>query len=196
MLLQIYFVQTSHPRVTEKERKGNCNLILNLFYFSLVHAHCGPVRLWHSERVEGIAVGLPSASFLPTRLQPGGCFLSTVSFNLCYFCPAYAGNSHLNRHAQYHTLTKTQQRTITQYAHFSITHTHTHHSLYLLVLDIWCDWSPLRPTLRLLAVMSSPSLLPHCPISFSAIMRASFTFGLVQRIKKQQPCLYTSNRTA
>lgn len=61
----------------------------------------------------------PLASFLPTRMQPGGCFLSAVSFNLCYFCPVYGENSHLIGRAQYCTATWAQQRSVRR--HFCIT---------------------------------------------------------------------------
>lgn len=63
---------------------------------------------------------MPLASFLPTRMEPGGCLMLAPRFNLC-FCPVYVENTHLNRHGQYHTLTQTQQCTIRNYAHFSIT---------------------------------------------------------------------------
>lgn len=125
--------------------------------------------LAHGERRErGAACVLTLlASFLPTRMQPGGCFLSAVSFNLCYFCPDCFENSHLNRHTQYHTLAQTQQRTIRHYAGSGITHTNTldftliRHLVWLLSL---------RPAPRPLAVMSSLPLFfffsrPLCPSS-------------------------------
>lgn len=54
-----------------------------------------------------------AVSYFPsTRMEPWGCFLSAVSFNLCYFCPVYVDNTHLNRQAQYRTLTQSQQPAI------------------------------------------------------------------------------------
>lgn len=128
----------------------------------------------------------PLASFLPTRMEPGGCFLFAASFNLLFLSCSGRKNTHSNRRARYHTLAQTQQRTITTML-TSALNTQTLLDFTLIRHLVWLV--PRRPTLRPLAVMSS--LLQffffspiHCPISLPSVsQRPSLTFGLVKVIK-------------
>lgn len=149
--------------------------------FPSAHGRSARAAPAHGER-SAVGVLAPLASFLPAGTQPGGCFLSALSFNLCYFVE----DTHLNGRAQYHALTRTRQRTIRrsprQHAHKP--------SSTLLLLDIWCDESPSGPPWGLwlscllsLFVFSPASFYPSVPFpspQFPPVMRPSFTFGLVQ----------------